>query len=177
MANDAQRAVVRVSCLDLLTLEGVKELGFTTQFDFLPQEQLEKIYPLLYVNGFDTKKVVQVQACKHRRWDNSFAVGYTIVAFERVDKAWRHGRSASLASRIESNRCPFLKGELYSLSRQAGGYPQYDPSDISEGDFEPDYEQVRSELHALTLILQRERGMRDDVDDHNTNNEEEENKE
>lgn len=165
--SDAQRAIKRVSCLDLLTMESVKALGFVTQFDFLPQEKLVKVYDILYANGFDTDKVVQVQACRHRRWDNSLANGYTIVAYERIDKQWRHGRSASLESRIESNACPFLRGELYTLSRQAGGYPNYSPEDLSEGDIEPEYRQTLEELAALTKVLQSVRGMRDNVQDYN----------
>jgi len=162
---DFQRAIIRLSCYDILETKLCKQLGFFKQFDILPPENLKKLYPLIHLNGIDTKKVVQIHACKHRRKDGTLAVGYTVAGYERTDTIWRHSIHVSLHGRIESNSDPYLKGELYNLSQQAGNWPVTKGDLFDENEIEEKYESEYSQLVALKQIQQAVRGLIDDVEE------------
>ena len=178
MSKNNSNATLRFSCYDLLELPAAKAAGFSTHFDLLPQDNLEKLYPSLFELGMDTKRTIQIHACKHRRAGSTkVVVGYTTLGYERIDKAWLKSGNASLLARIESNPCPYFKAELYHISREGIGESGFKAmcekvmgadgttSGVVAKQEEADYQQVAAELKTLKDIQVAIRGNRDDIDE------------
>lgn len=153
--------IKRISFVDLL---GVIEEEFgekLREVDLLVPKVLQRFYPLLNTLGLDTRKDLYIQACKHRRWNGDIVVNYTVTGFERNDDEWLNSGMGSLSARIERNNDPYLKAELYQLSKEGIGESGWnemvvkskpnktDNTDITSTNEEEDYEQTAALLEKL----------------------------
>jgi len=126
-------------------------------FELLQQEVLEKCYPFLYDNGFNTERQIAIQVCKSRSISQGVVTGFSIVGWERNCREWRRDARCTMHLHTSS---PDWKGSYFDLTANA---LDEDAIPLTLSDIEPSYQQDLADMKALKGVLQHIRGHADTV--------------
>lgn len=134
------------------------ETGFEDPTYLLPQENLELIYGMLYSNGFDTKKQIILQACKHRSISKGVVVFWRIIGWSRTDREWWQDKRCDL--HLPQNKLGW-KNDVIDYTEDWADVEF--TKDMLRTEWEEDYLEVKAQIRQLTEIQQSIRGMKDIV--------------
>ena len=99
-----------LSFSDLMLVDGFKEA--------IKNEDVHTINRILFVNGMDVGKKVEIRSCNHRNLQGKAFNGPRYEGQERLDHAWTKSGAASMEAIIESTKDPVMRIELRIMSKQ-----------------------------------------------------------